>query len=157
MRLRTRLLGVTAGCLGMVAATVLSAAPAQATVCTGLNCGKVKNKSTAGMHFTVDLGSGGDRCDVWNYDGGNKEKWKYAKCGQTFLGAGKSKGGAGSGVDVDAFTFNGTSYGLRMYSDTAPVQTRKKGIWTKIRGDEVATCKQKYGRPECVVIDTSPL
>ncbi|MFJ1792614.1 hypothetical protein [Kitasatospora griseola] len=159
MRLRSRLLGAVTASLGILVGTAVTAVPAEATVCTTINCGIVRNYSKAVMHTTVGLGNSDapGRCDVWNYGGGTARQWVNAKCDQIALSLGGSRGGPATGDDIDAFTFNGTSYDLRMYSENAPLQTWGKGVWTKIRSDETAQCTQPAGRPYCFITDRSPL
>ncbi|MEV0170374.1 hypothetical protein AB0I00_04475 [Streptomyces sp. NPDC050803] len=109
-------------------------------------CGEVSNTSHLTMHSTINLGRGSDRCDVWNYDGGDKEKWVYAKCTQKPLASGGRRGGRG--VDVDAVTFNSEDYILDFHGDQS---WKTKGVWTKIRDNETATCgtDARFGVPFC--------
>ncbi|MFI0411404.1 hypothetical protein [Actinomadura sp. 3N508] len=98
------------------------------------------------MHTTVNLGSGTNRCDVWNYDGGTKNKWVYAKCTQVKLSAGDWRGGGT--VDVDALTFNYDDYMLDFHGT---LLWKTKGVWTKIHNNETASCgtDMGFGVPFC--------
>ncbi|MEV7689036.1 hypothetical protein ACFW1F_25925 [Streptomyces bungoensis] len=145
MRKRTSHLNRAAG--GAVAlvlaagAVVVGAPPAAAATCAGPGsylCGAVKNRTGRTMHITLNLGEGRGYCDVWNWDGGTGSKFKHAKCDQQAWGNG-TKGGNGTHVDVDAFTFNNQGYHER-FSRVGTWHWRQKGVWTKIRSGEIADC-----------------
>lgn len=135
--------GVTTA-LVMASAVVVAGAPtAYAGVCDGPGdylCGAVKNRTGRTMHYTTNLGNSTARgkCDVWNWEGGSGSAWRQAKCDQIGLGNG-TRGGNGTGVDVDAFTFNGQGYHER-FSRVGTWHWRQKGVWTKIRSGEIADC-----------------
>ncbi|MEV7194498.1 hypothetical protein AB0N81_22205 [Streptomyces sp. NPDC093510] len=146
----SRARAISAGVAATVSAfTLLVALPSSAHAagegCKDKNgdaklCGEVSNASHLAMHTTIKLGSGSDRCDVWNYDGGDKQKWVYAECTQKKLSSGGRRGG--SGVDVDAVTFNSEAYILDFHGATT---WKAKGVWTKIRDNETATCGTDVG------------
>jgi hypothetical protein len=138
----TRAAAVTAaGVLLASGAAVAGAPAASASTCdgvTGYFCGAVKNRTGRTMHVTLNLGSGNGFCDVWNWDGGPGGSFKHAACDQEAWGNG-IKGGNGTGVDVDAFTFNFEGYHER-FSRVGTWHWRQKGVWTKIRSGEIADC-----------------
>jgi hypothetical protein len=124
---------------------VLSGRDANASVCAGPGkhlCGAVKNRTGRTMHITRSLAPepkpGGDACDVWNWDGLEKSKFRHAGCSQEPWSNGPL-GGNGTGDDIDAFTFNGEGYHER-YSRVGPWHWRKKGVWTKIDSGEIEDC-----------------
>lgn len=122
-------------------AAVAEAPAASAATCdrvVGFLCGAVKNRTGRTMHITFDLGSGNGFCDVWNWDGGPGESFKHARCSQEPRGNGTT-GGNGTGVDVDAFTFNNEGYHER-FSRVGSWHWRQKGVWTKVRSGEIADC-----------------
>ena len=55
------------------------------------------------------------------------------------MGNGK-RGGNGTGVDVDAFTFADVGYHER-FSRLGTWHWQRKGVWTKIRDGEIADCR----------------
>lgn len=120
---------------GMV---VAAADTAYASTCAGRFCGAVKNRSGKTMSITENLGAGSGYCDVWNWNGGPGSSWKHAHCTQKSWGSG-TRGGNGTGVDVDAFTFNGQGYHER-FSRVGSWHWRVHGVWTKIRDGEIADC-----------------
>lgn len=54
-------------------------------------------------------------------------------------------------MDVDAFTYADRKYRVQFYGGTA--KTVPKGVWTKIKSDEKATCYDNdvLGMPGCFV------
>lgn len=120
---------------------VAGATTASADVCGGPGdylCGAVKNRTGRTMHYTMSLGSGPHYCDVWNWGGGTGSSFKHAKCKQESFGNG-TRGGNGTGKDVDAFTFASHGYHER-FSRVGTWHWRQKGVWTKIRSGEIADC-----------------
>src|ERR1041384_1490364 len=118
---------------------VIGAGEAQAgSVCSGSFCGAVKNRTGRTMSITESLGSGSNFCDVWNWNGGPGSSFRHAACSQQAWGNG-TRGGNGTGVDVDAFTFNNEGYHER-FSRVGSWHWRIKGVWTKVRDGEIADC-----------------
>jgi hypothetical protein len=124
------------------AAAVISAPAASASVCEWVGthqlCGAVKNRTGRTMSYTTNLGSGSGSCDVWNKNGLPKESWWHASCDQRTMGNG-TKGGNGTGTDVDAFTFNGEGYHER-FSRVGAWHWRTSGVWTKFPVGSIADC-----------------
>ena len=106
--------------------------------CSGFLCGAVKNRTGRTMHFTRSLGSGNGFCDVWNWDGGPGTNFQHVGCTQEPMGN-TTVGGNGTGIDVDAFTFNAEGYHER-FSRIGSWHWRVKGVWTKVRDGEIADC-----------------
>jgi hypothetical protein len=77
-------------------------------------------------------------CDVWNYDGGDNASWHQTACQQKPWGSG-TRGGIGTGIDVDAFTFANQGYHERFYR-TGTWHWRTRGVWTKINNAQIADC-----------------
>ncbi|MEU5635236.1 hypothetical protein [Streptomyces rishiriensis] len=119
-------------------AVVAGATTASADGCVGPLCGAVKNRTGQTMHYTMSLGEGPHYCDVWNWGGGTGSEFKHAKCKQESFGNG-TRGGNGTGNDVDAFTFASHGYHER-FSRVGTWHWRAKGVWTKIRSGEIADC-----------------
>ncbi|WP_406840574.1 hypothetical protein ACICHK_38315 [Streptomyces sp. AHU1] len=119
---------------------VAGATNASAVGCRGgsLLCGAVKNRTGETMHYTTSLGEGPHYCDVWNWTGTTEAEFKHAKCKQLSFGNG-TRGGNGTGVDVDAFTFVNHGYHER-FSRVGTWHWRAKGVWTKILSGEIADC-----------------
>ncbi|WP_214410737.1 hypothetical protein [Sphaerisporangium fuscum] len=135
----TRAAGAAAAVVLMTSGVALTGAPAAfADTCSGRLCGAVKNRTGRTMHITLNLGEGSGYCDVWNWQGGPGDGFRHAKCDQQAFGNG-TKGGNGTGVDVDAFTFNGEGYHER-FSRVGSWHWRDRGVWTKIRSGEIADC-----------------
>jgi hypothetical protein len=131
---------VTIATVGLVAsgAAVAVAPAASAGTCTGPLCGAVKNRTGRTMSITLALGSGSGFCDVWNSGGGTGESFWHAPCNQQVMGNG-TKGGNGTGIDVDALTFANEGYHER-FSRIGTWHWRQQGVWTKLRDGEVADC-----------------
>ncbi|MEU6404960.1 hypothetical protein [Streptomyces sp. NPDC046985] len=131
-----------AAVLALAAGALVAGTPtASASTCGGPSdylCGAAKNRSGRTMSLTLNLGAGGGYCDVWNWGGGTSESFKHARCDQQTFGNG-TKGGNGTGVDVDAFTFAGYGYHER-FSRVGTWHWRQKGVWTKVRDEEIADC-----------------
>jgi hypothetical protein len=149
--IRRTLVGVGLAATLAVGGTTVAASPAQAAGCVlGLVCGEVYNGSPWAMHTTEYLGgSHGDRCDVWNWNGGSARAWRSrVACEQKRLSAHSARGGRG--VDVDAFTFNDRGYLLNLHGKRS---WQKKGVWTKISDWDTANCtmSSSYGVPYCSV------
>lgn len=109
-------------------------------------CGGVQNNTnTYTMQYTRALNSEGhtDWCDVWNSEGENRWNWVHWRCGQRSLGPNDARGGFGSDVDVDAFTFNTDSYTVTF--DGGGERTLDPGVWTKITNDQSANCQETAG------------
>ncbi|WP_067133310.1 hypothetical protein [Microtetraspora malaysiensis] len=135
----TRAAGAAAAVVLMASGVAVVGAPAaSASTCTGRFCGAVKNRTGRTMHITLNLGAGSGLCNVWNWDGGTGSNSKQARCDQQAFGNG-TKGGNGTGVDVDAFTFNSEGYHER-FTRVGTWHWRTKGVWTKIRDGEIADC-----------------
>ncbi|MFE7765209.1 hypothetical protein [Streptomyces sp. NPDC057438] len=117
---------------------VAGATTAAADGCVGPLCGAVKNRTGRTMHYTMTLDSGDHFCDVWNWGGGTGSQFKHAHCQQETFGNG-TRGGNGTGKDVDAFTFANHGYHER-FSRVGTWHWRAKGVWTKIRSGEIADC-----------------
>lgn len=131
------------------AAVAVMPAPAQADGCRGPICGGVRNWTGFTMHTTLDLWWGNDRCHLWNQYGGPIASSAIVACSQRSLGSWSTRGGYGSGVDVDAFTFNYRGY--YVYALGA-YRWRDQGVWTRLRG-QVATCTSAFGAaPRCVIV-----
>jgi hypothetical protein len=135
-----RKLVAVAAAVGMaLGMTVVTAPAASAGGCAGAWCGGVKNRTGKLMHYTTDLSSGQPvGCDVWNADGGTTPRFEGMRCTHKPL-AGGTRGGKGSGTDVDAYTFNYQGYHER-YGRLGTWHWRQKGVWTKIRTHEFADC-----------------
>ena len=67
-----------------------------------------------------------------------KESFWHAPCNQQVWGNG-TKGGNGTGVDVDALTFANEGYHER-FSRIGTWHWRQRGVWTKARDGEIADC-----------------
>lgn len=127
---------------------ITTAPTASAGTCTKklgvLLCGAAKNRTGRTMSITENLSSprGSDHnwnyCDVWNWQGGPGNSWLHAYCIQKTIGNG-TRGGNGTGRDVDAFTFANEGYHER-FSRIGSWHWRNKGVWTKIRDGEIADC-----------------
>ncbi|MFF8322928.1 hypothetical protein ACF06V_37980 [Streptomyces bobili] len=137
-----RAAGATAAVVLMASGVVVAGAPtASAATCSGPGsylCGAVKNRTGRTMNFTTNLGAGNGLCQVWNWDGGPGSNPRLASCDQQSMGNG-TRGGNGTGVDVDAFTFNGYGYHER-FSRVGTWHWRTAGTWTKVRNGEIADC-----------------
>ncbi|WP_406387635.1 hypothetical protein [Streptomyces sp. NBC_00887] len=137
-----RAAGATAAVVLMASGMVVAGAPtASADNCGGLGdyfCGAVKNRTGRAMNYTTNLGDGNGRCYVWNIDGGTASHPDTLPCDQKSIGNG-IVGGNGTGVDVDAFTFNGWGYHER-FSRTGTWHWRTAGTWTKLWSGEFADC-----------------
>jgi hypothetical protein len=121
-------------------ALVLGAGSASATTCddyTGYLCGEVKNRTGITMKITQKF-SGTGYCDVWNWGGGTTYNWNHHVCTQGSLGNG-TKGGNGTGVDVDAFSFANQGYHER-FTRLGTWHWRVKGVFTKVSDGEIADC-----------------
>jgi hypothetical protein len=134
---------VTAAALAMVLAgvNVVEAPAASAATCSGVGgylCGALKNRTGRTIYKTENLGDGGGFCDVWNKGGGPGSEWWHAPCDQQQMGNG-TRGGNGTHVDVDAFTFVSSGYHER-FSRVGSWHWRTGGVWTKIRDGEIADC-----------------
>ncbi|MEU9687859.1 hypothetical protein [Amycolatopsis japonica] len=131
----------------------LNAPAASAGGCVPPVCGGVWNNTSKTMSVTVNLGSGSGHCDVWNYDGGTTNKFKYAKCDQLDLGRGTFGGPRNKPpyFDVDAFTYNGQGYHER-FGPLGTWHWRTKGVWTKIRDYQFATCNMDDGQIWCTIL-----
>lgn len=123
--------------LGM---TVVATPAALANDCRlGYYCGAVKNRTGKLMHYTIDLSDGQPvGCDVWNRNGGTTPNHWAAKCTHKQVTR-LVTGGNGSGLDVDAYTFNYQGYHER-HTRLGPWRWRQKGVWTKILTNEFADC-----------------
>jgi hypothetical protein len=128
----------SAGALLASGLAVAAAPAASASTCAGRFCGAVKNRTGRTMSITENLGSGTGYCDVWNWQGGPGSSWMHSHCTQKTWGNGQ-RGGNGTGVDVDAFTFSGEGYHER-FSRVGSWHWRVHGVWTKIRSGEIADC-----------------
>ena len=115
--------------------TLLSPSAAQAGTCTaGIFCGSVNNNSRFWMTTTETWNSGPHRCQLWQ---GN-----VYNCTQKDLAPLGIRGGRGTGVDVDAFTYNNTDYYWNGYRIL-------KGQWMRIH-DTAMYCKADLGDlPRC--------
>ncbi|MFD5556703.1 hypothetical protein ACFWIA_23030 [Streptomyces sp. NPDC127068] len=135
--------------LAVVAAGALTAVVAlSGTGHAASDGGDLNNETQWKMHLTYGLGSGSDRCDVWNYSGGPFENWKYAPCTQRSLG-GKKR--SDTTKDTDAFTFNDRDYLVRVAGGDTRWAT--KGVWTKLWDNQDAKCvvDPMWGVPYCTV------
>lgn len=139
-RIASRLLCAAAVVLSVSALGAVAAPVASANGCRLFNtlCGEVYNSTGTTMSITTNLGAGSGYCDVWNWNGGRSPAWKHAHCSQQTMGNG-DKGGAFSGVDVDAFTFARQGYYER-FAGEGSYHWRIKGVWTKISDIQLAFC-----------------
>jgi hypothetical protein len=128
------------GVLVAAGVNVIGAPAASANTCSvgGSLCGAVKNRTGRTMTKTENLGGGSGFCDVWNKGGGPGSEFWHAHCDQQSWGNG-TRGGDGTGVDVDAFTFVGSGYHER-FSRVGSWHWRTAGVWTKVRDSEIADC-----------------
>jgi hypothetical protein len=128
--------------LAATGAAVISAPAAFASNCTWVGthqlCGAVKNRTGRTMSYTINLGYGGGFCDVWNKSGLPLASWWHAPCDQHSMGNG-TRGGNGTGIDVDAFTFNREGYHER-FSRVGTWHWRASGVWTKFPDGSFADC-----------------
>ena len=125
----------------LTAGAVTVAPAASAATCetiAGIQlCGAVKNRTGKTMAITRSF-SGSHFCDVWNWDGGTGNNWNHHACTQESWGSG-TRGGNGTGVDVDAFSFANQGYHER-FTRLGTWHWRTQGVWTKIRSGEIADC-----------------
>jgi hypothetical protein len=91
-------------------------------------CGEVQNNSKHTLKYTYLFED--------NRKGGNTVKNAQVSCDQKDLGKGGHKGGGNK--DVDGFTFADREYVVQVRG--AKSRTIKKGVWTKVRNNELATC-----------------
>ncbi|MEU7579785.1 hypothetical protein AB0B50_19520 [Streptomyces sp. NPDC041068] len=94
---------------------------------------------------------------MWNWGSGPDKEWKYASCKQSSLKA--SGGHSKNKKDTDALTFNSGSYWVHFQDRGGKKFELKKGVWTKIRDTEVASCSwsQSLKAPLCTIFfDPSP-
>ena len=136
----TRALATTGAAVVVASGMTLVAAPsAFADNCDGPLCGAAKNRTGRTMSVTTDLGTGRSGfCDVWNRGGDTTSNFWHAPCDQQTMGNG-TRGGFGTGVDVDAFTFANEGYHER-FSRIGTWHWRVKGVWTKFNSAEIADC-----------------
>ncbi len=119
-------------------AFVMATPIARADGCYYGLCGEVKNRTDQTMSITEDLGEGPHYCQVWNWNGGTDDSSVRGHCTQETIGYG-TYGGDFTGVDVDAFTFANEGYHER-FGRLGTWHWRTKGVWTKIRDEEIADC-----------------
>lgn len=141
-RLSRRIATLGVALLMATGVTIISAPAASASNCTWVGtrqlCGAVKNRTGRTLSYTRNLGGGSGTCDVWNRSGGPVDDWWHAPCDQKAMGNG-TVGGNNTGVDVDAFSFNGYGYHER-FGRLGTWHWRASGVWTKFPDGSVADC-----------------
>lgn len=125
--------------------------PSVASGCSAPPCGRVVNKTRWGLKW-ADLGGGGDKCHVYNWNGGDGSvKWneKRVNCKQNSLGANSAKGGWSDRIDVDGITFADRRW--RIVWEDGTSYDFAEGVWAKIGSGETITCTENREVPQCKV------